>query len=406
MPLDLSPELEALKARTRAFVRDLVAPLEEHDRAPGHGPTEELRRTLQAAAREAGVFAPHVARELGGLGLDVRGQAVIFEEAGRSLLGPLALNCAAPDEGNMAMLERIADPVQRERWLAPLAAGRVRSCFAMTERAPGAGSDPSMLRTEARPVDGGWVLDGEKWFITGGVGAAFAIVMARTEGGATMFLVDAGTEGFVVEEAIETIDRVSPGGHARIRLEDCFVPAEAVLGEPGQGFRYAQVRLAPARLTHCMRWLGLARRSLDVALARRPAARELGVARRAEIAPVRGAGGIGGERTTGTADVGHGVARLPGRSLRRVSRGYPSTRAHSPVRWRAHACFGPRLAGSTTPSAPRPPQRPAVRPGPRRAPARRPSPPAARWTSGGSRSSRRRSGTAGPPRGSGPGAPP
>jgi acyl-CoA dehydrogenase len=125
-----------------------------------------------------------------------------------------------------------------------------------------------MLRTVARPADGGWVIEGEKWFITGGVGAAFAIVMARTEGGATMLLVDAGTEGFVVEEAIDTIDRVSPGGHARMRFSDCFVPAEHVLGEPGQAFRYAQVRLAPARLTHCMRWLGLARRSLDIALER------------------------------------------------------------------------------------------------------------------------------------------
>jgi acyl-CoA dehydrogenase len=268
VPLDLAPELADLQARTRAFVEEVVIPLEAEDRAPGHGPGEELRRRLQAAAREAGLFAPHVAPDLGGLGLDVRGQAVVFEEAGRSLLGPLAMNCAAPDEGNMAMLERIADPMQRERWLAPLARGEVRSCFAMTERAPGAGSDPSMLRTEARPADGGWVIDGEKWFITGGVGAAFAIVMARTEGGATMLLVDAGTEGFVVEEAIDTIDRVSPGGHARIRFTDCFVPGEHVLGEPGQAFRYAQVRLAPARLTHCMRWLGLARRSLDIALER------------------------------------------------------------------------------------------------------------------------------------------
>lgn len=260
-----------LQERTRRFVDEVVIPLEARD--PGgdghaHGPDEALRQELQDAARGAGLFAPHLPPDLGGLGLDMRGQAVVFEEAGRSLLGPLALNCAAPDEGNMAMLEKIATPEQRERYLAPLAAGDVRSCFAMTERAPGAGSDPSMLQTTARRVDGGWSVSGEKWFITGGVGAAFAIVMAKTDGGATMLLVDADAAGFIVEEAIDTIDRISPGGHARLTLQDCFVPDDQVLGAPGEGFRYAQVRLAPARLTHCMRWLGLGRRALEIALDR------------------------------------------------------------------------------------------------------------------------------------------
>jgi acyl-CoA dehydrogenase len=269
MDFALPAEHLDLQERTRRFVDEVVIPLEERDGdVGGHGPDDALRGELQDAAKAAGLFAPHMPQELGGLGLDMRGQAVVFEEAGRSLLGPLALNCAAPDEGNMAMLERIATPEQRDRFLAPLAAGDVRSCFAMTEQAPGAGSDPSMLQTTAVRVDGGWQLNGEKWFITGGVGAAFAIVMAKTENGATMFLVDSDTPGYVVEQAIDTIDRISPGGHARITLTDCIVPDDQILGAEGQGFKYAQVRLAPARLTHCMRWLGLACRSLDIALDR------------------------------------------------------------------------------------------------------------------------------------------
>lgn len=269
MDFSLSPRLTELQERTNAFVHEVVIPLEERDRAPGHGPAPELRAELQAAARAAGLFAPHLGAELGGLGLDVRGQSVVFEEAGQSLLGPLALNCAAPDEGNMAMLEKIATPEQVDRYLAPLAAGDTRSCFAMTEPPPGAGSDPSMLRTTARRTDGGWAITGEKWFITGGEGAAFAIVMARTsERGATMFLVDEGTPGYEVVESLDTIDRISPGGHARVRLTDCTVPEDQVLGAVDEGFAYAQVRLAPARLTHCMRWLGLARRALDVAIDR------------------------------------------------------------------------------------------------------------------------------------------
>ena len=273
MDFAVAPEIADLAARVRAFVHEVVIPAEARDHGL-HGPDPQLRAELQEAARAAGLFAPHVSEELGGLGLDMVAQSVVFEEAGVSLLGPLALNCAAPDEGNMAMLEKIATPEQKDRYLAPLAAGRVRSCFAMTEPAPGAGSDPSMLRTSARQVDGGWVIDGDKWFITGAEGAGFAIVMARTGEritrgrGATMFLVDADNPGWQVGRVVDCIDRVAPGGHAEVRLRDCFVPAEAILGEEGSGYQYAQVRLAPARLTHCMRWLGVARRAHEVALDR------------------------------------------------------------------------------------------------------------------------------------------
>jgi acyl-CoA dehydrogenase len=195
---------------------------------------------------------------------------VLLEEAGRSLLGPLSLNCAAPDEGNIHLLHMVASADQREKYLRPLVDGDVRSCFAMSEPPPGAGSDPAALRTSAAKVAGGWVISGEKHLITGAVGAAFAIVMAAGAdgGGATMFLVDADNSGLVIKGHARTIDSTTVGGHCRVGFEDAFVPDDAVLGEPGQGFRYAQVRLAPARLTHCMRWLGAARRAHEIALAR------------------------------------------------------------------------------------------------------------------------------------------
>jgi acyl-CoA dehydrogenase len=264
-------DLGQLQERTRAFIREVVIP---HEVQLGpHGIGEDLRLELQERAREHGVFAPHGPREFGGHGLDLRGQAVVLEEAGYSLLGPIAINAAAPDEGNTHLLDRVADREQRERYLAPLAAGQVRSCFAMTEPAPGAGSDPSALRTEARRDGDGWVIDGRKWYITGAVGATFAIVMARTSQvrgrhGATMFLVDTDNPGWCLEREISSLDSGFVGGHAEVAIVGCRVGDGAVLGAVDEGFHYAQVRLAPARLTHCMRWLGIARRAQDIALQR------------------------------------------------------------------------------------------------------------------------------------------
>jgi acyl-CoA dehydrogenase len=271
--------------RTRAFVREVCIPAES--RFDGHELDPGLRAELQAAARDAGVFAPHVPAEYGGQGLDIRGWSTVFEEAGYSLLGPQALNCAAPDEGNMHMLELIATDEQKERYLRPLAAGQIRSCFAMTEPHPGAGSDPAALATSARPVGDGWAIDGDKRFISGADGAAFAICMARAPEGATMFLIDADNPGWQVGRRMATTDSVFAGGHSEVALRDCRVAPDAVLGEVGQGFRYAQVRLGPARLTHCMRWLGLARRALDIALDR-AAERELFGSRLAELGLAQG----------------------------------------------------------------------------------------------------------------------
>ncbi|AVV46790.1 acyl-CoA dehydrogenase [Streptomyces sp. P3] len=274
MAVDLTqdPVAADLARRTADFVRNMVIPAEEQHR--GVARTENVRIGLQRAAKDAGVFAPHVGTEFGGHGLDMRGRAAVFEEAGYSLLGPLALNIAAPDEGNMHMLEAIATAEQKERYLLPLAAGAIRSCFAMTEPAPGAGSDPSALATRAERVAGGWRIDGHKWFITGADGAGFAICMARTsgepgdQGGATMFLVDADNPGMKTVRHIGTLDESLYGGHVELSFDNCVVPDEAVLGEVDQGFRYAQVRLGPARTTHCMRWLGIARRAQDIAVAR------------------------------------------------------------------------------------------------------------------------------------------
>lgn len=273
-PLDTAHSLEAveeLRHRTRTFIRETVMPAEP---APGERLDQATRDRLQQSAKDAGVFAPHVPTEYGGQGLPVQWWSAIFQEAGYSPIGPSALNCMAPDEGNMHMLELIATQEQKQRYLAPLASGETRSCFGMTEPHPGAGSDPDALLTTARRDGDRWVINGHKRFTSGAIGAGFCIVMTRTEAtaesaaGATMFLVDMDHPGVRVGEPIHTIDRAIDGGHPHLYFEDCAVPAEAVLGEVGQGFRYAQARLGPARLTHCMRWLGLARRSLDIALDR------------------------------------------------------------------------------------------------------------------------------------------
>jgi acyl-CoA dehydrogenase len=276
MDFSLPDDLLDLKQRTERLVREEVIPFEADPRQTPHGPAAELRHQLVALGRRSGLLSPHVGREWGGLGLDHRGRAVVFEEAGYSPLGPVALNCFAPDEGNMHLLEQVADDDQKQRWLRPLAAGETRSCFMMTEPAPGAGSDPSMLKTTARRAADGnrgdFVIDGEKWLITGAVGAEFAIIMAKTDddaggpAGATMFLAPMNAPGIVVERVLDTLDQYMSGGHAVIRLDGVRVPESAVLGRIGEGFRYAQVRLAPARLTHCMRWLGAARRAHDIAL--------------------------------------------------------------------------------------------------------------------------------------------
>lgn len=275
MPVDLryAPDVEEIVARTERFVREQVLPVENEYRgditAAGG---DDIRRELNAKAKAEGIFAPHAPIEFGGLGLNMSDRVPVFAAAGYSTFGPIALHIGAPDEGNVHMLAHIASDEQKQKYLAPLAAGDVRSAFAMTEPSPGAGSDPNALRTMAVKVDGGWKINGTKRFITGADGAGFYIIMARTagepgdRGGATMFLAPGDTPGISVDRHIHTTDRAMIGGHCEVGFTDVFVPDEDILGEPDQGYRYAQVRLGPARMTHVMRWFGSAQRCHDVAV--------------------------------------------------------------------------------------------------------------------------------------------
>ncbi|AYF73801.1 acyl-CoA dehydrogenase [Nocardia yunnanensis] len=251
-----------LVEKTSQFVIDHVIPVEREVVAGGRVTDDALRLDLQKKAKAAGVFGPLSDPRYGGLGLDTRAQAEVLEAAGASLLGPLAVNAWAPDDGNIHLLAHVADPEQRERYLAPLAAGDVRSAIALTEPAPGAGADPRMLRTTAEETDTGWVINGAKHFTTGANGAAFTICVAMTSDGPTMFLVDQDNPGLRVGRRMPTLDHTSaPGGHCEVEFTDCEVPESAVLGEVGRGLELAQVRLAPSRLTFCMNWLGLAVRA-------------------------------------------------------------------------------------------------------------------------------------------------
>jgi acyl-CoA dehydrogenase len=270
MDFQIPASLHDLRQRIRRFLDDVVIPLEPLESDEEGLPPERVAE-LHVAARAAGLWAPQLPRAYGGLGLETMALCLVFEEAGRSPLGPLALHCAAPDEGNMHLLLRAATPAQRDKYLEPLARGAVRSCFAMTEPAPGAGSDPTMMQTRAERRGDCWVINGHKWFTSGARGAAFAVVAAVTDPlvpakhGVTLFLVDAVTPGYEVVRTIPTMTSGGQGGHCEVKLTDCVVSAQQVLGGVGAGFKLMQVRLGPARLTHCMRWLGAAARAVEMA---------------------------------------------------------------------------------------------------------------------------------------------
>ncbi len=232
-----------LRASVRRFIDQEAIPRERPELAHDVAALDAVLAELRPIAQRAGIYGPQLPPSLGGLGLNWRDRSVVLEEAGRSFLGAGALNCAPPDQPNMISLIEQGSHAQRARWLAPLASGAIRSCFAMTEPHPGAGSDPSMLSTRAERRAGGWVLNGRKWFISGAVGARFAIVLAMTDTGATQFLVEADNPGFRVVRNIAGIDGFQIGGHGEIELVDCAVGDDDALGEIGKGFEYAQVRL-------------------------------------------------------------------------------------------------------------------------------------------------------------------
>lgn len=263
MNLDRARELAG---RVEHFVRQEVARYERDPRVGAHGPSMELVDEMRAKARAAGVLTPHILPDGGHL--THRETAIVLRAAGLSTLGPLAVNVSAPDEGNMFLIGKIGTPEQKRRFLRPLIDGRVRSAFFMTEPAAegGAGSDPSMMQTTAHRDGAHWVIAGSKTFITGADGARVGIIMAKTGESATMFIVELPDPAVRIERVLDTIDNAMPGGHALIRLEGLKVPPDQILGEVDKGFKYAQVRLAPARLTHCMRWLGAATRCNEIAV--------------------------------------------------------------------------------------------------------------------------------------------
>lgn len=257
--------------RVERFVRDVIVPYERDPRVTPHGPSDDLVAEMRAKARDAGLLTPHLLTD--GSHMSHLETAAILKRSGLSPLGPVALNTMAPDEGNMFLLGTVCTSSQKDKFLSKLISGHARSAFFMTEPASegGAGSDPSMLMTTATRHGDDWEINGRKMFITGAQGAEVGIVMARTDDGAkvraTMFLVDLPHPSVRIERVLDTLDSSMPGGHALIAIERLRVPQDQVLGEVHEGFRYAQLRLSPARLTHCMRWLGSAARANEVATA-------------------------------------------------------------------------------------------------------------------------------------------
>ncbi len=263
--MSLRVDASAIAARVEAFVREVVVAYESDPRHDAHGPSEALVEELRDKARAAGVLTPHIRPD--GAHLSQRETAMVLKKSGLSILGPVALNTAAPDEGNMLLLGKVASAALKARFLQPMIEGRARSAFFMTEPAEedGAGSDPSMMKTQCRQAAGGWVVNGRKKFITGMAGAKVGIVMAKSDDGACMFLVDLPHPAIRLQRLLDTIDDGSPGGHAEVLIKDLHIPADQMLGAAGEGFNYAQVRLSPARLSHCMRWLGVATRAQEIA---------------------------------------------------------------------------------------------------------------------------------------------
>jgi acyl-CoA dehydrogenase len=268
MSRPIGAEAKEIADRVERFVRDVVAPYEKDPRRDHHDcPTDELVRDLREQARGAGVLTPHIRAD--GSHLSHRETALVLTRTGLSPLGPLACNTAAPDEGNMYLIGKVGAPDIKARFLAPLVAGEARSAFFMSEPAEegGAGSDPSMMTTRCERDGDGWVVNGRKAFITGAQGARVGVVMARAEEGACMFLVDLPDPAIRIERIPNTIDSSMLGGHAVVGIRNLRIPAGQMLGAPGEGFKLAQIRLAPARLTHCMRWLGACRRANEIATA-------------------------------------------------------------------------------------------------------------------------------------------
>ena len=271
MDFTLSPEIEDIRLRVRAFVEEHVLPLEadpanfaEHENIPA-----ARLAPVREKAKKAGLWAPQSPKEYGGMGLPIVAWAAIYEEAARSIFGPLAIHCMAPDDGNMNLLARAGTQAQKDKWLKPIVDGKVRSAFAMTEPHPGSGSDPGMMLTRAEKKGDRYIITGHKWFITGAEGAAHFILIARTSDeprrGLTAFLYHKDQPGWRILRRIPIMGPHEHGGHCEIEYDGLEIPTENILLNVGDGLRVTQIRLGPARLTHCMRWLGFAKRCMEIA---------------------------------------------------------------------------------------------------------------------------------------------
>jgi len=271
MDFNIPRHVETIAHRVRQFVDDEVIPVETELLRSGVDLNRDILGDLRARAKAARLWAPTMPRKWGGMGLNIQEIVPVFEQAGRSMLGPLAIHCAAPDEGNMHLLHNWANDAQTERYLAPLAKGEAFSAFSMTEPPPGAGSDPRMIQTRAIRDGDDWIINGHKWLTTNGEIADFFIIMARTDPaahpyqGCTQFLAPRDTPGINILRDVPVMGANDFGGHVEILYENVRLPDSAILGQAGQGFMLAQSRLGPARLTHCMRWTGIAQRALEIA---------------------------------------------------------------------------------------------------------------------------------------------
>lgn len=271
MDFSINPELAEVEQRIRAFVHDELIPLEgDTSNYDSHGNINLARlNEMRQKVKKAGLWAPQIPTEQGGLGFGPVGMAVLYEAMNFSIFGPVCFNCAAPDDGNMYILNKVATDEQKARWLQPIIDGDVRSSFAMTEPAPGGGSDPSMIRTKAVKDGGKWIITGKKWYITGAEEAEHFIVMAKTSDdpreGLTAFLFHRDEPGWKIDRRIGIMGPEEHGGHCELSFDGLTLDDDRILMGVGKGLKVTQIRLGLARLTHCMRWLGLAKRAVTIA---------------------------------------------------------------------------------------------------------------------------------------------
>ena len=273
MDFTLSPETEDIRKRIRAFVEDHLLALEaepesfdEHENI-----NQDLLGKMREKARSEGLWALAMPTERGGQGLDTVSMAACYEEMNRSIFGPVVFNAAAPDDGNMIVLNKVGTEAQKDKWLQPIIDGTVRSSIVMTEPHPGAGSDPAgMMKTTATKKDDSWIIQGHKWFITGAGAAQHFLLVARTSDdprkGLTAFMFDRDQPGWGIVRRIPIMGPEEHGGHCELMFTDLKIPDENRLLEVGDGLKVVQIRLGTARLTHCMRWLGMAKRAIEECL--------------------------------------------------------------------------------------------------------------------------------------------